>query len=170
MTLIAVAGLTIRADLFASSDTQQNILNPRGRIHIPTRLCVALRRSEVGIANSLDTLKTFVEAEGNFSPGVNGLADRTLTVPSKRSCCAQTLPERLVLTLPTVGLHYCILERWATELADIQYVYHRLSAGRITQSKKNLYAAPFSFRLLPCRKAGLRCLPSEPAGRFQLLC
>jgi hypothetical protein len=36
-----------------------------------------LRRSEVGIANSLDTLKTFVEAEGNFSPGVNGLPDRT---------------------------------------------------------------------------------------------
>lgn len=70
LTLIAVAGLTIRLDLFASSDTQQNILNPRGKIHIPTRLCVALRRSEVGIANSLDTLKTFVEPEGNFSPGV----------------------------------------------------------------------------------------------------
>jgi len=59
LTLIAAAGLTIRADLFASSDTQQNILNPRGKIHIP-----------IGIANSLDTLKTFVEAEGNFSPGV----------------------------------------------------------------------------------------------------
>jgi hypothetical protein len=38
------------------------------------------------------------------------------------------------------------------------------------KAKKNLNAAPFSFRLLPCRKAGLRCLPSEPAGRFQLLC
>ena len=59
LTLIAAAGLTIRVDLFASSDTQQNILNPRGKIHIP-----------IGIANSLDTLKTFVEAEGNFSPGV----------------------------------------------------------------------------------------------------
>ena len=34
-------------------------LEPRGKIHIP-----------IGIANSLDTLKTFVEAEGNFSPGV----------------------------------------------------------------------------------------------------
>lgn len=33
-------------------------LDPRGRIHIP-----------IGIANTLDTLKTFVEAEGNFSPG-----------------------------------------------------------------------------------------------------
>ncbi|MHC4352821.1 MAG: hypothetical protein ACYS0H_08880, partial [Planctomycetota bacterium] len=34
-------------------------LDPCGKIHIP-----------IGIANSLDTLKTFVEAEGNFSPGV----------------------------------------------------------------------------------------------------
>ncbi|MFC1716503.1 hypothetical protein ACFL6S_22735 [Candidatus Poribacteria bacterium] len=36
-----------------------NELNPRGEIHIP-----------IGIPNTLDTLKTFVEAEGNFSPGV----------------------------------------------------------------------------------------------------
>jgi hypothetical protein len=34
-------------------------LDPRGEIHIP-----------IGIANTLDALKTFVEAEGNFSPGV----------------------------------------------------------------------------------------------------
>ena len=33
-------------------------LDPRGKIHIP-----------IGIANTLDTLKTFVEAEGVFSPG-----------------------------------------------------------------------------------------------------
>jgi len=33
-------------------------LDPKGRIHVP-----------IGIANSVDTLKTFVEAEGNFSPG-----------------------------------------------------------------------------------------------------
>src|SRR5574340_1527478 len=33
-------------------------LDPRGRMHIP-----------IGIPDSLDTLKTFVEAEGNFSPG-----------------------------------------------------------------------------------------------------
>jgi len=33
-------------------------LDPRGKIHIP-----------IGIPNTLDTLKTFVEAEGNFSPG-----------------------------------------------------------------------------------------------------
>src|SRR2546430_17121337 len=33
-------------------------LDPRGRIHIP-----------IGIPDTLDTLKTFVEAEGNFSPG-----------------------------------------------------------------------------------------------------
>jgi hypothetical protein len=34
-------------------------LDPRGEIHIP-----------IGIANTLDSLKTFVEAQGNFSPGV----------------------------------------------------------------------------------------------------
>jgi len=34
-------------------------LDPQGKIHIP-----------IGIANSLDTLKTFVEPEGCFSPGV----------------------------------------------------------------------------------------------------
>jgi hypothetical protein len=34
-------------------------LDPRGELHIP-----------IGIANTLDSLKTFVEAEGDFSPGV----------------------------------------------------------------------------------------------------
>ncbi len=34
-------------------------LDPRGEMHIP-----------IGIANTLDSLKTFVEAEGDFSPGV----------------------------------------------------------------------------------------------------
>jgi len=34
-------------------------LDPRGKIHIP-----------IGAANTLDALKTFVEAEGSFSPGV----------------------------------------------------------------------------------------------------
>jgi len=33
-------------------------LDPRGKVHIP-----------IGIPNTLDSLKTFVEAEGNFSPG-----------------------------------------------------------------------------------------------------
>ncbi len=35
-----------------------SVLDPAGRIHIP-----------IGIPDTLDTLKTFVEAEGNFSPG-----------------------------------------------------------------------------------------------------
>ena len=33
-------------------------IDPRGKVHIP-----------IGIPNTLDSLKTFVEAEGNFSPG-----------------------------------------------------------------------------------------------------
>ncbi|OHB61956.1 MAG: hypothetical protein A2168_05900 [Planctomycetes bacterium RBG_13_50_24] len=45
--------------VIAEGGTERNQLDPHGKIHIP-----------IGIANSLDTLKTFVEAEGNFSPGV----------------------------------------------------------------------------------------------------
>ena len=43
----------------ATGSTERYQLDPRGKVHIP-----------IGLANSLDTLKTFVEAEGNFSPGV----------------------------------------------------------------------------------------------------
>jgi len=55
-------------------------LDPRGEIHIP-----------IGVPNTLDTLKTFVEAEGCFSPGVGSygiyfwIYDReteTLTAPT----------------------------------------------------------------------------------------
>jgi hypothetical protein len=42
----------------AVSAAGRHPLDPRGNVHIP-----------IGIANQLDTLKTFVEAEGNFSPG-----------------------------------------------------------------------------------------------------
>ncbi len=59
LALIIIVGVTIPVDLFAAGNPQQDALNPRGKIHIP-----------IGLANSLDTLKTFVEAEGNFSPGV----------------------------------------------------------------------------------------------------
>ena len=45
--------------VIAEGGTERNELDPRGKVHIP-----------IGIANSPDTLKTFVEAEGNFSPGV----------------------------------------------------------------------------------------------------
>ena len=55
-------------------------LGPRGRIHIP-----------IGIADTVDTLKTFVEAEGCFSPGVGSFGvyfwvfdkqSRKLTAPT----------------------------------------------------------------------------------------
>ena len=49
---IAAAGLS------AGEATAPVPLDPRGKIHIP-----------IGIANTVDTLKTFVEAEGGFSPG-----------------------------------------------------------------------------------------------------
>lgn len=52
--VIALAALTaIGASAFA-----RDPLDPTGKIHVP-----------IGIANAVDSLKTFVEAEGNFSPG-----------------------------------------------------------------------------------------------------
>ena len=41
--------------VIATDGTERNQLDSRGKVHIP-----------IGIANSLDTLKTFVEAEGIF--------------------------------------------------------------------------------------------------------
>ncbi len=67
-------------------------LDPRGKIHIP-----------IGIANTLDSLKTFVEAEGNFSPGVGtyGIyfwvydrqADRLFAPTMEDVRCEHGLPE-----------------------------------------------------------------------------
>jgi hypothetical protein len=44
--------------LMAATPPAPSSLDPRGRMHIP-----------IGIPNTVDSLKTFVEAEGNFSPG-----------------------------------------------------------------------------------------------------
>jgi hypothetical protein len=67
---------------FSEVPAQDAVFHPRGKIHIP-----------IGIADTLDTLKTFVEAEGCFSPGVGSygiyfaLFDRetgSLTSPSMK--------------------------------------------------------------------------------------
>ena len=54
--VVAAAGSVAQA---AQRRPAPKPLDPRGRGHIP-----------IGIANTVDTLKTFVEAEGCFSPGV----------------------------------------------------------------------------------------------------
>jgi len=51
--------ILMAAQATESGQAPRNPLDPRGRLHIP-----------IGIANTLDTLKTFVEPEGCFSPGV----------------------------------------------------------------------------------------------------
>ena len=51
--------LVLAALLPLAARAADNGLDPRGKIHIP-----------IGVANTNDRLKTFVEAEGNFSPGV----------------------------------------------------------------------------------------------------
>jgi len=59
LTIFSIASTSLSVCVFAGNDKIQDQLNPRGKVHIP-----------IGIANTLDTLKTFVEAEGSFSPGV----------------------------------------------------------------------------------------------------
>jgi len=56
LCIVATSGVTAAKSVAAA---ERDDLSPRGRIHIP-----------IGIADTVDTLKTFVEAEGNFSPGV----------------------------------------------------------------------------------------------------
>ncbi|MGB2823525.1 MAG: hypothetical protein WBF17_21275, partial [Phycisphaerae bacterium] len=58
-------------------------LDPRGEVHIP-----------IGIANTLDTLKTFVEAEGCFSPGAGSYGVYFwLWNPQTRKLTAATMPD-----------------------------------------------------------------------------
>jgi hypothetical protein len=57
--VVYITSITFSVGIYTANGTEHDSLNPRGKVHIP-----------IGIANSLDTLKTFVEAEGNFSPGV----------------------------------------------------------------------------------------------------
>lgn len=56
---ILVGSWCIPAASAEGDHTAKAALDPRGEVHIP-----------IGIANTLDSLKTFVEAEGCFSPGV----------------------------------------------------------------------------------------------------
>ena len=60
MLFCILAGASCLTTLSAAgSERTEAPLDPRGEVHIP-----------IGIANTLDSLKTFVEAEGCFSPGV----------------------------------------------------------------------------------------------------
>ena len=69
-------------------------LDPRGAVHIP-----------IGIANTVDTLKTFVEAEGCFSPGVGSYGVYFwLYDPRTGKLTAPTLPDvRTTHGLPPEG-------------------------------------------------------------------
>jgi hypothetical protein len=49
----------VLAGSLSGEQPRYRLLDPKGQVHIP-----------IGIVNTVDTLKTFVEAEGNFSPGV----------------------------------------------------------------------------------------------------
>jgi hypothetical protein len=57
--LLCTVALAWIGPVAASDSDASTLLDPRGEIHTP-----------IGVANTLDSLKTFVEAEGGFSPGV----------------------------------------------------------------------------------------------------
>lgn len=56
--LLLIVGLPLVVSSASAAGQAGEALDPRGKIHIP-----------IGIADTVDVLKTFVEAEGNFSPG-----------------------------------------------------------------------------------------------------
>ena len=103
-------------------------LSPRGRIHIP-----------IGIANTLDTLKTFVEAEGNFSPGVGSYGvyfwvfdkgSKKLVAPTMDGVkCEHGLAE---------GKHLIPWSRW--RVGDIEVVTEVCEVQRRSQ-KGDVYVA-----------------------------
>jgi hypothetical protein len=84
------AGIAVICFAGCSLQAQAGPLDPKGKIHIP-----------IGIPNTLDTLKTFVEAEGNFSPGFGSYGiyfwiydktTKTLTAPTMEGMpCAHGL-------------------------------------------------------------------------------
>ena len=84
--LLAAGGVYGMADLEADAadggGPARGPLDPRGQIHLP-----------VGIADAVDTLKTFVEAEGCFSPGVGSYGVYFwLYDPAAKKLTAATMP------------------------------------------------------------------------------
>jgi len=86
--LFAAASLPVAAA--DGTSAARHPLDPVGRIHIP-----------IGIANTVDTLKTFVEAEGPFSPGCGSYGvyfwlfdpeSRVLAAPTDGRPCVRGLP------------------------------------------------------------------------------
>ena len=58
MKLVHLVALWVALAARAADPASRPPLDPRGQIHIP-----------IGIPDTLDSVKTFVEAEGSFSPG-----------------------------------------------------------------------------------------------------
>ena len=96
-------------------------LDPKGRVHVP-----------IGIANAVDTLKTFVEAEGNFSPGfatygiyfwIYDPAAKKLSAPTGDGVeCRRGLPASGYL-VPWI--------RWATDGVEVTTEVCQVERGRV---------------------------------------
>ncbi len=82
-------------------------LDPLGRMHIA-----------IGVANTMDTLKTYVEAEGNFSPGFASYGIYFwIFDPQSQQLIAPTMPDVVV----EHGLNNGLLMPWASwHAADVE--------------------------------------------------
>jgi len=144
-------------------------LDPKGEIHVP-----------IGIPNTVDSLKTFVEAEGNFSPGfatygvyfwLYDPAAKKLTAPTMDDVrCDRGLAESGYL-IPwsewsagnvTVKTEVCQVER-ASPAGIIQVVGTR---AHLTNSGQEPTSVVFYVALRPVGAAGgkVRVLAASSAG------
>ena len=135
-------------------------LDPKGRLHIP-----------IGIPDTVDTLKTFVEPEGNFSPGVGSygvyfwLYDRaghTLTAPTMESVKVQHGLAAGGLLIPwsqwkaddvTVRSEVCEVRRKVDAGADAYVVGARV---RLTNTDSDPHDVSLYVALRPLGPAGWR--------------
>ena len=132
-------------------------LGPRGKVHVP-----------IGIADTVDTLKTFVEAEGCFSPGVGSYGVYFwLFDPRTGKLTAPTMPDvKTAHGLPPEG--YLIpWTTWAAGTTDVRIeVCHVLvetpgGAGHVVGARVHLTNAGKADRPVQLY-AALR--PLGPAG------
>jgi len=148
-------------------------LDPRGEIHIP-----------IGIANTLDSLKTFVEAEGVFSPGVGSYgvyfwvydnAQNRLFAPTMDNVACKHGLTRDGYLIPwsqwragAIAVHSQVAHvQYVSPQGQVHVVGARVTLTNTTDTTVNttLYAA-----LRPVGPAGydVRKLSVDPGGRARL--
>jgi hypothetical protein len=149
LALLALAGCRAPRDR-----PHDAALDPRGRLHIP-----------IGLPDTFDTLKTFVEAEGGFSPGVGSYGISFWVFDREtRKLTAPTLPGVAVEHGLAPGGLLVPWSRWSagavevrTEVCEVRRAADQfVAAARVTLSNRSARPVRLSFY------AALRAL--GPAG------